>query len=86
MPSGVSVVTSRPGLYRLTCMIRGKRHSEYYRTAETGKKKLQSELQKAIDTFRERVNQGQNAVLLRWTLSAPCSQNLSALPQPKEKE
>lgn len=58
LPAGVSVVGSRPGLYRLTCMIHGKRYSEYYRPTETGKKKLQSELQKAIDTFRQKVECG----------------------------
>jgi len=58
LPSGVSIVANRPGLYRLTCMIHGKRHSEYCRPTETGKKKLQSELQKMIDTFRERVERG----------------------------
>ena len=42
LPSGVSVVSNRPGLYRLTCMIRGQRFSEYYRPTETTKKKLQS--------------------------------------------
>lgn len=25
LPSGVSIVANRPGLYRLTCMIHGKR-------------------------------------------------------------
>lgn len=59
LPSGVSVVANRPGLYRLTCMIRGKRYSEYYRATETSKKKLQSELQKLIDDFRERAESGQ---------------------------
>ena len=58
LPSGVSVVSNRPGLYRLTCMIRGQRFSEYYRPTETTKKKLQSELQKAVDTFRERAERG----------------------------
>jgi len=58
LPSGVSVVTNRPGLYRLTCMIRGRRYSEYYRPIETGKKRLQSELQKAVDAFREKAERG----------------------------
>lgn len=58
LPSGVSIVSNRPGLYRLTCMIQGQRFSEYYRPAETGKKKLQSELQKAVDAFRERAERG----------------------------
>lgn len=58
LPAGVSIVGNRPGLYRLTCMIHGKRYSEYYRPTETGKKKLQSELQKAIDTFRQKVECG----------------------------
>ena len=54
----MSIVTDRPGLYRLTCMIHGKRYGEYYRSDETSKKKLQSELQKAVDGFRERVESG----------------------------
>lgn len=58
LPAGVSIVGNRPGLYRLTCMVHGKRYSEYYRPTETGKKKLQSELQKAIDAFREKVERG----------------------------
>lgn len=58
LPSGVSAVANRPGLYRLSVMISGKRYSEYYRAAETGKKKLQSELQKVVDTFKERVECG----------------------------
>ena len=58
LPSGVSIVSNRPGLYRLTCMIQGQRFSEYYRPAETGKKKLQSELQKVVDAFRERAERG----------------------------
>jgi integrase len=39
-------------------MVNGKRHSEDYRAAETGKKKLQSELQKAIDDFKGRIEKG----------------------------
>jgi len=58
LPAGVSIVGNRPGLYRLTCMVHGKRYGEYYRPTETGKKKLQSELQKAIDAFREKVERG----------------------------
>lgn len=58
LPSGVNAVADRPGLYRLRCAVHGKRYTEYYRTAETGKKKLQSELQKAVDDFRERVERG----------------------------
>jgi integrase len=58
LPSGVSIVANRPGLYRLTCMINGKRYSEYCRPAETGKKKLQSDLQKAVDAFRDKAERG----------------------------
>jgi len=58
LPAGVYEVTDRPGLYCLNCMIRGKRYKEYYRSSETGKKKLQSELQKAVDAFRERAELG----------------------------
>jgi integrase len=59
LPVGVEAVNNRPGLYRLSVMVCGKRHREYYRAAETGKKKLQSELQKAVDAFKERVERGQ---------------------------
>jgi len=60
LPSGVSAVSNRPGLYRLSCMIRGKRYSEYYRPADEsiGKKRLQSELQQAIDEFRQKAERG----------------------------
>jgi integrase len=59
LPSGVSARNDRPGLYRLTVMISGKRYSEYYKSTETSKKKLQSELQKAVDAFKERAERGQ---------------------------
>ncbi|MCL2853998.1 MAG: N-terminal phage integrase SAM-like domain-containing protein [Defluviitaleaceae bacterium] len=58
LPSGVSVMPNREGLYRLRVQVRGKSHVDYCRPAETGKKRLQSELQKAIDAFRERVELG----------------------------
>lgn len=58
LPSGVSAVANRKGLYRLSIMINGKRFSEYYRPVETGKKKLQSELQGVMDAFRERAERG----------------------------
>ena len=58
LPSGVSAVKNRPGLYRIRCTVHGKNHSEYYRTEETSKKKLQSELQKVIDTFKQRIEFG----------------------------
>lgn len=58
LPSGVSAVANRPGLYRIRCSIHGKRHIEYYRPVETGKKKLQSELQKEVDAFRDKVERG----------------------------
>jgi hypothetical protein len=59
LPSGVTERTGRPGLYQLRVMVNGKRYSEDYRATETSKKKLQSELQKAIDAFKERVERGQ---------------------------
>ncbi|MDR1001597.1 MAG: site-specific integrase [Clostridiales bacterium] len=59
LPVGVTEQTNRPGLYRFRVMVRGKAYSEYYRATETGKKKLQSELQKAIDDFKNRVDCGQ---------------------------
>ncbi|MCL2565606.1 MAG: hypothetical protein FWE24_07345 [Defluviitaleaceae bacterium] len=58
LPTGVSAVKNRPNLYRLEFVQRGKRHSEYYSCELTAKKELQSELQKAIDNFRERVESG----------------------------
>lgn len=58
LPSGVTAVANRPGLYRIRCTLRGQNYSEYYHTSETGKKKLQSELQKAVDAFREKVERG----------------------------
>ena len=58
LPSGVSLAPNRPGLYRIKVAIHGKRHVEYYRPVETHKTKLQSELQKAVDAFRERVENG----------------------------
>ena len=58
LPSGVSARANRPGLYMLRVMIRGQQFTEYYRTAETSKKKLQSELQKVFDAFKERAERG----------------------------
>lgn len=58
LPSGVSAVANRQGLYRIRCTVHGKSYSEYYHTDETGKKKLQSELQKAVDGFKERIECG----------------------------
>ena len=58
LPSGVSAVANRPGLYRLRCTVHGKSYSEYYRTEEKGKKKLQSELQKVVDDFKDRIECG----------------------------
>jgi len=58
LPSGVSAVKDRPGLYRIRCAVHGKNYSEYYRTEETSKKKLQSELQKVVDSFKERIECG----------------------------
>ena len=58
LPSGVTAVANRPGLYRLAYMVHGKRYSEYYRPTETSKKKLQSELQKAVDAFRKQIDCG----------------------------
>jgi len=58
LPSGVSVVANRPGLYRIRCSIHNKQFIEYYRPVESSKKKLQSELQKVVDDFRDRVERG----------------------------
>ncbi|MCL2835301.1 MAG: site-specific integrase [Defluviitaleaceae bacterium] len=58
LPSGVSARANRPGLYMLRVMINGQQFTEYYRTAETSKKKLQSELQKVFDAFKERAERG----------------------------
>lgn len=58
LPSGVTAVSNRPGLYRIRCTVHGKNYSEYYRTEETSKKKLQSELQKVVDNFKERIERG----------------------------
>jgi hypothetical protein len=52
LPLGVSAVSNRPGLYRLSVMISGKRYSEYYRPGDNlTQRQLQSALQKAVDTF-----------------------------------
>jgi integrase len=59
LPLGVTARKDRPGLYQMRVMAGGKRYSEDHRTTETSKKKLQSELQKAIDGFKERVERGQ---------------------------
>ncbi len=58
LPSGVSPVANRQGLYRIRCTIHGQNYSEYYHTDETGKKKLQSELQKVVDNFRNKIECG----------------------------
>ena len=59
LPVGVSAVKNRPGLYRLSVMILGKRHSEYHRPDEKlTQRQLQSALQKAIDAFREKAERG----------------------------
>ena len=58
LPSGVSAVANRPGLYRVRCTVHAKSYSEYYRTEEKGKKKLQSELQKVVDDFKDRIECG----------------------------
>jgi len=58
LPAGVTPVKNRNGLYRLRVMVYGKSYSEYHTTHETTKKALQSELQKAVDAFRERVENG----------------------------
>jgi integrase len=39
-------------------MIKGQPFTEYHRSNETGKKKLQSELQRAYDAFKERAENG----------------------------
>jgi integrase len=59
LPLGVSVVSNRPGLYRLSVMIYGKRYSEYHRPdADLTQRQLQSALQKAVDAFREKAERG----------------------------
>jgi integrase len=59
LPLGVTERKDRPGLYQMRVQVNGKRYSEDYRATETSKKKLQSELQKAIDGFKERIERGQ---------------------------
>ncbi|MDR1065159.1 MAG: hypothetical protein LBL25_02190 [Oscillospiraceae bacterium] len=59
LPVGAAERADRPGLYQLRVMVSGKRYSEDYRATETSKKKLQSELQKAVDAFKERIERGQ---------------------------
>jgi integrase len=59
LPLGVSAVSNRPGLYRLSVMINGSRYSEYYRPGDSlTQRQLQSSLQKAVDTFREKAERG----------------------------
>jgi len=59
LPLGVSAVKNRPGLYRLSVMIHGKRYSEYHRPEDgLAQRQLQSSLQKAIDSFREKAERG----------------------------
>ena len=58
LPLGVTARKNRPGLYQMRVMVGGKRYSEDYHSDETSKKKLHSELQKAVDAFRERVERG----------------------------
>ena len=61
LPLGVSAVSNRPGLYRLSVMIHGKRQSEYYRPDEgLTQRQLQSTLQKAVDSFRDKAERGTN--------------------------
>ena len=59
LPLGVSAVANRPGLYRLSVMILGKRSSEYHRPEEgLTQKQLQSALQKAVDALRDKAERG----------------------------
>jgi hypothetical protein len=59
LPTGVTAVKNRPGLYRMSVMINSKRYSEYVRVDETLKQKeQQSALQKAVDAFREKAERG----------------------------
>ena len=58
LPSGVTARKDRPGLYKMRIMINGQEFLQYYRSNETSKKKLQSELQKVFDTFKERAENG----------------------------
>jgi integrase len=59
LPLGITERKDRPGLYQMRVQVNGKRFSEDHRATETSKKKLQSELQKAIDGFKERIERGQ---------------------------
>jgi integrase len=59
LPLGVREKKDRLGLFELRVQVGGKRYTEYYRATETSKKKLASELQKAIDSFKERIERGQ---------------------------
>ena len=60
LPLGVSAVSNRSNLYRLSVMIESKRYSEYYSPDSTlTKRQLQSDLQKTIDNFREKAENGQ---------------------------
>ena len=59
LPVGVTGRKDRPGLYRLSVMIEGKRYSENFRPDEgLTQRQLQSILQKQIDAYRERVERG----------------------------
>ena len=59
LPVGVTERKDRPGLYRLSVMVAGKRYTENYRPdKDLTQRQLQSVLQKQIDTFRERVERG----------------------------
>ena len=59
LPVGVTERNDRPGLYRLSVMIAGKRYSENFRPDEDlTQRQLQSVLQKQIDAFREKVERG----------------------------
>lgn len=59
LPVGVTERKDRPGLYRLSVMIEGKRYSENFRPDENlTQRQLQSVLQKQIDAYRERVERG----------------------------
>ncbi|MDR1605380.1 MAG: site-specific integrase [Gracilibacteraceae bacterium] len=59
LPTGVTAVNNRPGLYRLSIQVNNKRFTEYHRPDEhLTQRQLQSVLQKKIDAFRVRAERG----------------------------
>jgi hypothetical protein len=80
LPLGVTTVNNRPGLYRLSVMISGKRYREYHRPDDgLTQRQLQSALQKAIDAFREKAERG--SLLRRLSPGGFSVQNASKRPR-----